>query len=84
VKAAAELGYQTVLWDIDSRDWKRPGKQKISSQVLHSVQPGSIILLHASDSSTQTAEALPLILAGLQEKNLNPVTLSCLLAAASH
>jgi len=81
VRAAAESGYVTVIWDVDSLDRRNPGVKRIAAQVLKNVQPGSIILLHASDDRKQTVEALPLILAGLQESGYHLVTLSCLLCS---
>ncbi|HLS89026.1 MAG TPA: polysaccharide deacetylase family protein [Sphingobacteriaceae bacterium] len=79
LQTAAELGLVTVLWDVDSRDWLQPGPEQIAAQVLRSVQPGSIILLHAGDTNTQTVRALPSIIKGLRERDLAMVTLTELL-----
>ncbi|HEX8217697.1 MAG TPA: polysaccharide deacetylase family protein [Chloroflexia bacterium] len=63
---AEELGLQVVLWDIDPRDWSRPGASAISSHVLQRVKTGSIVLLHdGGGDRSQTVAALETILAKL-------------------
>lgn len=79
IQAAAQVGYrQVVTWSLDSGDSE--GKEKTAQQLVANVacaQPGDIILLHANRRSS--AAALPLILAALQQKGLQPVALSTLL-----
>lgn len=75
VIAAHELGYTTVIWSVDSLDWKNPGVDVIIRRVLDKVHPGDIILMHASDSCKQTDQALPAVLEGLKAKGLVAVTL---------
>lgn len=62
----ASLGYVTIMWTIDSLDWKNPGVEQITSRIVDNVEPGAIILMH--QSSAQTAEALPAIISGIKEK----------------
>ncbi len=60
---AAELGYQVVTWDIDPKDWRRPGAEAIASYVLERVFPGAIVVLHdGGGGSRQTVAALETIL----------------------
>lgn len=60
---AAQLGYEMLLWDIDSKDWSDPGKEQIITVVQDNVQPGAIILLHdGGGDRSQTVEALEHIL----------------------
>lgn len=81
VAQAREMGLTTVTWNLDPQDWSAPGVQVIVDRVLSAVQPGSIILLHDGYfNRQQTAEALPLIIAGLRKRHLIPVTLPQLLA----
>ncbi|MBC3986490.1 polysaccharide deacetylase family protein [Streptomyces sp. AC536] len=70
-----------TLWDVDSRDWSRPGPERIAASVLATARPGSVVLMHegAGDRS-QTVRALPSIIEGLLERGLEPVTLHDLLA----
>ena len=75
------LGLVPVLWSVDSRDWQRPGTKAIVRRVLRNVRPGSIVLFHDGGGDRQeTLRALPAILRALEKRNLEPVTLSRLLA----
>lgn len=76
VDTAASLGYETVIWAVDSLDWKNPGVDFMIERVLGRTFPGAIILMHASDSSQQIQEALPLIIDGLRQKGFRLLPLS--------
>ncbi|MDU2066000.1 MAG: polysaccharide deacetylase family sporulation protein PdaB [Sporomusaceae bacterium] len=80
IAAAQELGYKTIIWNIDSLDWKNPGKDVIIERVVSRLKPGAIILLHASDTPTQTAEALPELLDKIAGAGYKIVTVGDLLA----
>jgi polysaccharide deacetylase family sporulation protein PdaB len=80
LKVTEELGYKTIIWNIDSLDWKNPGRDVIVERVVKRLKPGGIILLHASDTPVQTAEALPILLAKIQEAGYKVVTVGDLLA----
>lgn len=80
VQVTEELGYKTVIWDADSLDWKNPGTEVVIKRVLTKTKPGSIILLHASDTPKQTAEALPVIIEGLKNQGYTFMTVGELLA----
>ena len=41
-----EVGLNTVLWDVDTRDWSKPGVDAIYNKVVSLTQPRSIILHH--------------------------------------
>ncbi len=82
--ATRAFGLRTVQWDVAGFDWKRHGPSQIADNVLRRVQVGSIILLHDGDSSKKhdrknTVEALPFIIKGLRERDLQIVPLSQLL-----
>ena len=76
VKTAAELGYKTIMWSIDTIDWEKPGVEVIVNRVLENHHNGAIVLLHPTE---QTVDALPQILQGLKEKGYSLVTVSELL-----
>ncbi|MEG6512464.1 polysaccharide deacetylase family sporulation protein PdaB [Desulforamulus ruminis] len=76
---AEELNYRVIQWSADSLDWKKPGVEAITSRVLKKVQPGAIILMHASDTCIQTPDALPGVLEGLKKQGYQLVTVSELL-----
>lgn len=74
VELAADQGLDTMLWSVDPQDWMRPGSAVIQKRVLGGAAPGSVILLHSTVS--QTVEALPAIIAGLQRDGYSFVTVS--------
>lgn len=60
---AAALGYQVVGWDIDPKDWRRPGADAISAAVIGRAFPGAIVVLHdGGGGSQQTVAAVATIL----------------------
>ncbi|HHV78710.1 MAG TPA: polysaccharide deacetylase family protein [Firmicutes bacterium] len=75
ISAAKELGYETVIWAVDSLDWKNPGVQFMVDRVKKLVFPGAILLFHASDSAKQTHLALPLVLEQLRKDGYQLLTL---------
>jgi len=81
LKIAQRYGYTMVHWSVDSKDWTNPGVRAINENVSKA-KKGDIILLHASDSATQTEKALPLILDTLNKKDLKLVKVSEMIANA--
>lgn len=79
LEVADQVGYKVVQWSADSLDWKKPGIETIVKRVLDKVEPGAIILMHASDTCTQTPEALPKVIEGLKSMGYELVTVSQLL-----
>jgi peptidoglycan/xylan/chitin deacetylase (PgdA/CDA1 family) len=79
-QAVGAAGWEyTVMWDIDTIDWRPPSDggptaADIEAKVVSQSQGGSIVLMHLG--GYRTLDALPGILAGLEEKGLRPVTLS--------
>lgn len=60
------LGLEPLDWDIDPRDWSRPGSESIVQGVLSEVRPGAVVLLHdGGGDRSQTVAALEQILDGL-------------------
>mgnify|MGYP000574667411 CR=1 FL=1 len=76
VGTAGELGYRTVMWSVDTVDWKNPGPDLLLQRVMGKIQPGGIILMHPTVS---TAKALPRLIKALREKGLTPGTVSSVL-----
>ncbi|WP_235949833.1 polysaccharide deacetylase family protein [Paenibacillus apii] len=73
---------QMVLWSWhqDTWDWAKPGVGRIVNKVLGNVRSGDIILMHDYVyNSTQTVEALKIILPELRRRNYSVVTVSELL-----
>lgn len=62
---AANRGLELVLWDVDPRDWARPGVPTIVDRATQAGS-GDIILLHdGGGDRSQTVEALPEIITEL-------------------
>ncbi|MPM64465.1 hypothetical protein SDC9_111351 [bioreactor metagenome] len=79
IKVADELGYKTIIWNVDSLDWKNPGRDVIVERVMKRLKPGAIILMHASDTPVQTADALPILLKKIKAEGYQIVTVGELL-----
>ncbi|OPZ73671.1 MAG: Peptidoglycan-N-acetylmuramic acid deacetylase PdaA precursor [Firmicutes bacterium ADurb.Bin456] len=77
--AAKEPDWVIIQWSLDSLDIQTPGPDKIVENVIKGVQPGSIILLNASDTASQTPEALPAVIRALRGEGYQLVTVSFLL-----
>ena len=74
LRAVGDIGYaRTVIWDVDPRDWERPGAAAIADRVVSHAHAGSIVVLHTLDG---TAAALPSIITRLRAKGLEPVSLA--------
>ncbi len=85
IKAANELGYYTVNWDVDSLDWMALGAEKEIRQVLDnkSLGNGSILLFHTDPNSIYTPVVLDEILKSLKDSGYQMVVTSELLGLAS-
>ncbi len=63
---AWERRLRIVKWDIDPKDWRRPGADAIASHVVEQMHPGAIVLLHdGGGERSQTIAALEVILGTL-------------------
>ncbi|MFC6601732.1 glycosyltransferase [Ectobacillus funiculus] len=72
-----EMGYLTVNYDIDSRDWEATSSKEIVNNVLQELPNGNVILLHdGGGDRSSTVEALPEIIETLQNKGYTFVTTS--------
>lgn len=77
VHIAGELGMLTIQFDIASGDADpEASSAEIADYVVDSVRPGSIVVLHMNNPNLPTAKALPRIIQGLEQRGLEPVTIS--------
>lgn len=77
-RAAADQHLRVVLWTVDPQDW-RNGKTaaQIEADVVRSVRPGAVILLHdGGGDRSQTIAALPGIIKKLRARGYEFVPLS--------
>jgi peptidoglycan/xylan/chitin deacetylase (PgdA/CDA1 family) len=80
INVAGSLGFSTIQWDVDPRDWSLPGTSSIISRVLAGVRPGSIVLQHfAGGPRYQTLNALPTEINTLKARGYKFVTVTQLL-----
>jgi peptidoglycan/xylan/chitin deacetylase (PgdA/CDA1 family) len=76
-----ELGIEMVGWQVRAFDTQLRDPQTIARKILEKIQPGGVILLHdGSDSEqnqdrTPTLEALPAILQGLKDREMEFLTM---------
>lgn len=74
--------YHLVMYDVSDSGRRQAPARAYANAILAQVRPGSIVMMNALGTDDDKARAaLPLILAGLREKGLKPVTVSDLLAA---
>lgn len=78
VEVAYELGLRTVLWTIDTVDWKQPEPDWIVRRIRSQLEPGSLILMHPTASSLG---ALPGMIAAIRERGLAFGTVSDVLSS---
>jgi peptidoglycan/xylan/chitin deacetylase (PgdA/CDA1 family) len=80
VGQARAQGLDTILWDVDPRDWARPGSGAIYSNVVGHTRPGSIILSHdAGGPREQTVAAYRSIIPTLKRRGYRFATVPELL-----
>lgn len=74
--AADELGYTTIMWTIDTIDWKRPPADIIKNRVIKKLHNGAIILMHPTEP---TAKALPELITEIKKAGYTITTVSDIL-----
>ena len=82
-----ELGYEVVLWSLNSKDWVTFDDKYIIKYLLHHVRPGDIILFHDSGgvftveggNRKETVLAIRKLIERLKERGYRCVTVSELL-----
>lgn len=80
-KELAEQNMLSILWSVDTEDWRAKSADQVFNSVMRSVYPGAIILMH--ENGDYTLEALPRVLQALQDKGYQIVTISELVYAGS-
>jgi peptidoglycan/xylan/chitin deacetylase (PgdA/CDA1 family) len=81
VAITKKLKMLTILWTIDTADFRQPGVGVIVKSVLSGAKPGAIVLMHdAGGPRAQTIAALPRIISGLRHRGYTLVTVPRLMA----
>ncbi|MFF0269649.1 polysaccharide deacetylase family protein [Kribbella sp. NPDC004536] len=67
-----------VLWDVDTKDWEKPGAAHIEHAILAGARPGAIILMHdGGGNRSQTVAALDQALTKLTKQGYTYRALPC-------
>jgi peptidoglycan-N-acetylglucosamine deacetylase len=75
LSAVADLKMVALGWDVDPRDWSRPGTGSVTSRLL-AARPGDILLCHdGGGDRAETIESLRTVLPTLKARGLQFVTL---------
>lgn len=74
LKAVGSLGMSSIMWNVDTLDWKTRDVQKTIDAVLNDVKDGDIILMH--DLYESTVEASETIIPELISRGYQLVTVS--------
>ena len=77
---AKEQSYVTVMWSVDSMDYRTFNAQQLVKNVIRKAEPGGIVLMHdGGGNRSATIEALPQIIAQLKQLGYSFVTVPQLL-----
>ena len=77
---ARSLGFLTILWNVDPRDWSLPGVGAIEGNVLSNASNGAIPDMHFGGGPRgQTLAALPKIIMTLRQRGYRFVTVTKML-----
>jgi peptidoglycan/xylan/chitin deacetylase (PgdA/CDA1 family) len=80
VSLARSLGFLTIMWDVDPRDWALPGVGAIYSNVVGHAHNGAIVVQHVGGGPRfQTLAALPREIEALKGRGYQFVTVAQLL-----
>lgn len=78
VQVARQLQMHTVMWTLDTLDWKKPTPQEIIVRIVPRLENGVLILMHPTES---TVVALPELIEGALKKGIEPATVSEVLSS---
>lgn len=77
---ASRYGMPSIMWNVDTFDWKHPGVSVVVDRAVNNAKSGSIILMH--DIHGSTADAVEGVVAGLKARGFQLVTVSRLVEMA--
>jgi peptidoglycan-N-acetylglucosamine deacetylase len=73
VKIAHDLNMKTVMWTVDTVDWRKPSPDVLINRVISKIDKGSMVLMHPTES---TAKSLDRLITLIEKKNLHIGTVS--------
>lgn len=82
LRAAKDSGYVSILWDVDSLDWKNYGADQVKKQVLENPDFGNGSIVVCRCGAEDTIEGLEALIEGFKEQGDHLVPVSQLLGNA--
>ncbi|PKQ10026.1 MAG: hypothetical protein CVT69_01845 [Actinobacteria bacterium HGW-Actinobacteria-9] len=77
----ARHGLSLAMWSVDPQDWRQPNGGKLYAELVGTVKPGAIVLLHdGGGARAGTVWALPGVIRELKRQGYTFVTLDELMA----
>ncbi|ULT58597.1 polysaccharide deacetylase family protein [Neobacillus drentensis] len=73
VKIAHDLNMKTVMWTVDTVDWRKPSPDVLINRVISKIDKGSMVLMHPTEA---TAKSLDRLITLIEKKNLHIGTVS--------
>ena len=73
LSVVGSLGFKTIMWTVDTIDWKLPAPEVIIKRVTEKTKPGTIILMHPT---APTVAALDQIIEFLKKEGYTLTTVS--------
>ncbi len=73
IKIADELNMKTIMWTVDTVDWRKPSPEALINRVMSKVDKGSMVLMHPTES---TAKSLDRLITLIEQKDLQIGTVS--------
>ncbi|MGP4059876.1 polysaccharide deacetylase family protein [Halobacillus sp. H74] len=77
VEAAHEMGMETILWSVDTVDWKKPTKDVLISRVMNRLHNGATVLMHPTEV---TVDSLPDLIEKIKKEGYHIAALPKLLS----
>ncbi|MFK9092445.1 polysaccharide deacetylase family protein [Bacillus salipaludis] len=67
IKVAAEQNMKTVMWTVDTVDWRKPSPEVLINRVMSKIDKGSMVLMHPTEA---TAKSLDRLITLIEQKDL--------------
>ena len=77
IQVADQLDMKTILWTVDTVDWRKPATSEMVRRVVSKVENGSMVLMHPTKP---TAEGMERMITEIKAKGLQLGTVSDLIS----
>ncbi|MED1470062.1 polysaccharide deacetylase family protein [Bacillus salipaludis] len=77
IQVADQLNMKTILWTVDTVDWKKPQTTEMVNRIVKNVDNGSMVLMHPTKP---VAEGLDAMITGIKAKGYQLGTVSDLMS----